>query len=286
MRRNRQDWQEIAGALAAWALAALAVTGLVLYGIPWTDEIQLDTWEVLGLDAAQWADLHRVAGGLLLAAAAAALALGRLVLTRRPIMHGLAGALVLLLAVTTLLRWPPAGWLLPAEDVELAEAPALEQADDDLPYPGSAQEPLSQVAQNLGMETTRVSIALQEAGLQFEGLDQSMAAIARANGTTPQAVYAAIRHLEAPAVTLQTETTLDLIESRFAGRDIRAKTIAALADEASVPLDTALRRLRDAGITAEPSATAATVAEQHGLSPMDVLVLLVIDRPAPRGEPR
>ena len=51
-RQNRLGWQELAGALAAWTLGLLAVTGLVLYGIPWAaDDAELAAWQVLGLDA-------------------------------------------------------------------------------------------------------------------------------------------------------------------------------------------------------------------------------------------
>ncbi len=283
MGRNRQDWQALAGAVAVWALGLLAVTGLVLYGIPWADDAELAAWLVLGLDAEQWSDLHRVAGGLALTAAAAALALGGLQVTRRRGVHLVAAVTVIVLAATTLLRLPPASWLLP-DEAENDVADTGPAADDGLPYPAAAQEPLAQVAANLGMDETRVSIALQEAGLRFAGLDDSLAAIAEANGTTVSAVYDAIRHLEAPALAPHEETTLDLIESRFAGRDIRTRSVAQLADEVSVPLDTALRRLRAAGLEAESSTTAGTLAARHGLEPLDVVVLMAIELPASRSE--
>jgi len=280
-RRSRQDWQEFAGALAAWALGLLAVTGLVLYGIPWTgDEVELAAWQVLGLDAQQWADLHRVGGGLLLVAAAAALALGRLELTRRGMAHSIAAGIVLLLAATALLHWPPASWLL-TEEAEVGEPDALDASAEGLPYPEAADEPLAQLARQLGMEETRVGIALQEAGLRFGGLDESLAAIAQGNGTTAEAVYDAIRHLEAPALAPREEGALELIESRFAGRDIRTRSVAQLADETSVPLATALRRLHAAGMDAEASTTAGTLAAKHGLEPIDVVILLALDAPPP-----
>jgi hypothetical protein len=281
VRLNRLDWQALAGAVAAWALGLLAVTGLVLYGVPWADDAEFAGWRVLGMDAEQWSDLHRVAGGLLLAAAAAGLVFGGLQVTRRRSTHLLAAAIVLMLATTTLLRMPPASWLLTDEaETETAEAGS---AAEDLPYPAAAQEPLAQVARYLGMDETRVAIALQEAGLKFAGLDESLAAIAEANGTTAGAVYDAIRHLEpdAPVAAPQAEATLDLIEARFAGRDIRTRSIAQLADEASIPLETALRRLRAAGLEAESWTTAGTLAARHGLEPLDVVVLLAVEVPLP-----
>lgn len=286
MRRNRQDWQALAGAVAAWALGLLAVTGLVLYGIPWADDAELAGWRVLGLDAEQWSDLHRVAGALLLAAAAAALALGGLQVTRRRGAHLVAAAVVLTLAATTLLRVPPASWLLTDEaDTETTEGGGVE---DGLPYPAAAQEPLAKLASRLGMDETRVSIALQEAGLQFSSLDESLTTIAEANGTTAGAVYDAIRHLDpgAPSPAPPEEATLDLIEARFADRDIRTRSIAQLAEEVSVPLDTALRRLRAAGLAAESWSTAGTLAARHGLEPLDVVVLLALEVPLPPGEQR
>lgn len=277
LRQGRQGWQEAAGALAIWTLVLLAVTGLVLYGVPWAgDEADLAAWTVLGLDAQQWADLHRIAGVALFVAAGAALALGRLEVTRRRSTHAVAAGLVLLLAATTVLRWPPASWLL-EDEVAVEATEDLEAVVEDLPYPEAADEPLAQVARHLGMEETRVAIALQEAGLRFQSLDESLAEIAGNNGTTPEAVYDAIRHLEAPTVVTPEEGALDLIEARFAGRDIRTRSIAQLADETAVPLETALLRLREAGIEAEASTTAGTLAAKYGLDPIDVVLVLVLD---------
>lgn len=278
-RHDRLGWQEMAGALAAWSLGLLAATGLVLYGIPWAaEDMELAAWRVLGLDAQQWADLHRVAGIALFVAAAAALALGRLELTGRRLAHVAAAGLLILLVAATLLRWPPVSWLL-EDEAAFATPEVVETVEEGLPYPEAAEEPLAQVARNLGMDATRVAIALQEAKLRFQGLDETLAEIAASNGTTAQAVYDAIRHLEAPAVAPAAEGTLDLIEARFAGRDIRTRSIAQLADEVSVPLETALQRLGALGIEADASTTAGTLAAKHGLDPIDVVVVLALDSP-------
>ena len=278
-RHDRLGWQEMAGALAAWSLGLLAATGLVLYGIPWAaEDTELAAWRVVGLDAQQWADLHRVAGLALFVAAAAAMALGRLELPRRRLAHAAAAGLVTLLVAATLLRWPPVSWLL-EDDAAFATPEFVETVEEGLPYPEAAEEPLAQVARNLGMDATRVAIALQEAKLRFQGLDETLAEIAENNGTTAQAVYDAIRHLEPPAVAPNAEGTLDLIEARFAGRDIRTRSIAQLADEVSVPLETALQRLAALGIEADPSTTAGTLAAKHGLDPIDVVVVLALDSP-------
>jgi predicted DNA-binding protein YlxM (UPF0122 family) len=132
------------------------------------------------------------------------------------------------------------------------------------------------------MDTTRVTIALQEAKLRFQGLDESLAEIAERNGTSPEAVYDAIRHLEAPALAPHEEGTLDLIEARFAGRDIRTRSLAQLADEVSVPLETALERLRALGIEADASSTAGTLAAKHGLDPIDIVVVIAMESPLRR----
>lgn len=278
-RHDRLGWQEMAGALAAWSLGLLAATGLVLYGIPWAaEDMELAAWRVLGLDAQQWADLHRVAGLALFVAAAAALALGRLELTGRRLAHVAAAGLLILLVAATLLRWPPVSWLL-EDEAAFATPEVVETVEEGLPYPEAAEEPLAQVARNLGMDATRVAIALQEAKLRFQGLDETLAEIAASNGTTAQAVYDAIRHLEPRAVPPTAEGTLDLIEARFAGRDIRTRSIAQLADEVSVPLETALQRLGALGIEADASTTAGTLAAKHGLDPIDVVVVLALDSP-------
>ncbi|MCU0766989.1 MAG: DUF4405 domain-containing protein [Gammaproteobacteria bacterium] len=282
MRYDRsQLWREAAAGLAVWSLAALALTGLVLYAVLWTSPEEGAAPTLLGLSLDQWADVHDVLGIAFLVAALATLALGRPAWPVAPAAHGLAAAAVTVIVGLTLMHLPPATWLLP----EGYPREAVESADEEpgaLPYPGAGDEPLAAVAREMAMDPTRVVIALQEAGLHFESLDETLEAIAGHNGTTAAAVYDAIRHLEAPLLAPHEETPFDLVESRFMGHDVRGKTVAQLAEAASVPLDLALRRLRAAGIDAKPGELADTVASNSGVTPMDVLAALVVEGYRPR----
>lgn len=274
-------WREIAAALALWTVGALALTGLVLYVLLWSGADGDPDGGLLGLSLDAWADLHDVLGVAFLASAVAVLALGRPTWPMAPPAHGLAAATVTLLAGMTLMQLPPATWLLPADDgVETAE-PVGEEASD-LPYPGADEDPVRAVAQQMGMDQTRVAIALQEAGLSYDSLDDSLETIAARNDTNAGAVYEAIRHLEAPVLAPHEETAVDIVESRFMGHEVRGKTVEQLAKAASVPLELALRRLRAAGMEAGPQDQADTVAARSGVTPMDVLAALVIEGYRPR----
>lgn len=274
-------WREIAAGLALWSVGALALTGLVLYVLLWSGADGHADGGLLGLSLDAWADLHDVLGVAFLASVVAVLALGRPVWPTAPTAHGLAAATVTLLAGLTLMQLPPATWLLPADgEIEMAE-PVDEEASD-LPYPGADEDPVAAVARQMGMDETRVVIALQEAGLRYDTLDDSLESIAARNDTSAEAVYEAIRHLEAPVLAPHEETSIDIVESRFMGHEVRGKTVEQLATAASVPLELALRRLRAAGMEANPQDQADTVAARSGVTPMDVLAALVIEGYRPK----
>lgn len=274
-------WREIAAGLALWNVGALALTGLVLYVLLWSGADGQADGALLGLSLDAWADLHDVLGVAFLASVVAVLALGRPVWPAAPTAHGLAAAAVTLLAGLTLMQLPPATWLLPPDgEIEIAE-PVDEEAGE-LPYPGADEDPVAAVARQMGMDETRVAIALQEAGLHYDTLDDSLESIAARNDTSAEAVYEAIRHLEAPVLAPHEETSIDIVESRFMGHEVRGKTVEQLAKAASVPLELALRRLRAAGMEANPQDQADTVAARSGVTPMDVLAALVIEGYRPR----
>ena len=281
MNRIPALWREIAAALALWTVGALALTGLVLYVLLWSGADANPDGGLLGLPLDAWADLHDVLGVAFLASAVAVLALGRPVWPTAPPAQGLAAATVTLLAGLTLMQLPPATWLLPTDDgIELAE-PVDEEASG-LPYPGADEDPLAIVARQMGMDETRIAIALQEAGLRYDTLNDSLDSVAARNDTSAEAVYEAIRHLEAPVPAPDEETSIDIVESRFLGHEVRGKTVEQLATAASVPLELALRRLRAAGMDAGPQDQADTVAARSGVTPMDVLAALVIEGYRPK----
>jgi hypothetical protein len=111
--------------------------------------------------------------------------------------------------------WPVSVLLNPAEvaaDYEIEDG--MGEALSGLPYPGAEHESMAVVAQRMGMEPTRVEIALQEAKLVYRDLEQTLEGVAARNGTTASAVYAALRHLEAPPASPEEEAALDLAQKR------------------------------------------------------------------------
>ena len=279
--RESQLWREIAAGLAIWTLGALGLTGVALHAVLWMGATEVPDAGLLRLTPDDWADLHDVFGLAFLASAATMLALGRPAWPARLPAHGVAALAIAALVALTLLHLPPASWLLPQTGAGEVMEPGEDEAGA-LPYPGAEQDPVSVVARQMEMDEVRVAIALQEAGLLYRSLDETLEAIATRNGTTADSVYEAIRHLEAPTLAPGEETAIDVVESRFMGRDVRGKTVEQLAEAASVPLDTALRRLRAAGIEAKPQDTGDAVAARSNVTPMDVLAVLVIEGYRPR----
>jgi len=218
---TRHPFQAYADATLAWALGGMVITGLVLY-LPLPDPEVTAEPAVFGIDFLTWLDLHRAFGGLFLAAGVGSM-LGRLAPHRAGFgaglggervtstaRHGVAALLAAAVAIMALAHWWPVSVLLtPTEIVEDLEPAAA------LPYPDAEHESLAAVARRMGMEATRVEIALQEAKLLYRDLEQTLEAVAARNATTPGAVYAALRHLEAAPVSAEEEAALDLAQKRL-----------------------------------------------------------------------
>jgi hypothetical protein len=224
---SRNPIRPYADAALAWALGGMLVTGLVLY-LPLPDPEVAAAPAVLGIDLLTWMNLHRAFGGLFLAAGLAA-ALARMAPARSAIgagfgapavapaaRHGVAALLAAAVAIMAAAHWWPVSVLLnPAEvaaDYEIEDGTG--EGLSGLPYAGAEHESMAVVAQRMGMEPTRVEIALQEAKLVYRDLEQTLEGVAARNGTTASAVYAALRHLEAPPASPEEEAALDLAQKR------------------------------------------------------------------------
>lgn len=222
---SRKSLEAYADTTLAWALGGMLLTGLVLY-LPIPDPEVAAEPAVFGVDLLTWMNLHRAFGGLFLASGAASL-LGRLAPAYPGAGHGVGGAsltrgarhavaalLAATVAIMALAHWWPVSVLLnPVETVEDHEVE--DGAGSALPYAGAEHESIAVVARRMGMEVARVEIALQEARLLYRDLEQTLEAVAARNATTPDVVYAALRHLEAPPPTPEEEAALDLAVKRL-----------------------------------------------------------------------
>lgn len=225
---TRHPFQAYADATLAWALGGMVVTGLVLY-LPLPDPEVTAESAVFGIGFLTWLDLHRAFGGLFLAAGAGSM-LGRLAPHRAGFgagfggervtstsRHGVAALLAAAVAIMALAHWWPVSVLLTPTEIEqgLEIDDGAGEPGEALPYPGAEHESIAVVAHRMGMEATRVEIALQEAKLLYRDLEQTLEAVAARNATSPGTVYAALRHLEAAPVSAEEEAALDLAQKRL-----------------------------------------------------------------------
>lgn len=220
----RTPIQPYADAALAWALGGMIATGLVLY-LPLPDPEVAAEPAVFGIDLLSWMNLHRAFGGLFLAAGAVSM-LGRLAPPRTGLggslaspgvapaaRHGVAALLAAAVAIMAMAHWWPVSVLL--NPVEVAQDYEIDDGSGSgLPYAGAEHESIAAVARRMGMEATRVEIALQEARLVYRDLEQTLEAVAARNATTAGVVYAALRHLEAAPPPPEAEAALDLAQKR------------------------------------------------------------------------
>jgi len=95
---------------------------------------------------------------------------------------------------------------------------------------------------------------------------QTLAEFAKQHRRTPQEVYAALQAATPPAAAPAAHAG--------AGMGLRVKTVADVASELCISAESALARLKQYKIQAQPQDTTRTVASNANVRPFDVVELL------------
>lgn len=188
----------------------LAVSGAVGYLAPRGREAHWVDWRIMALDKDQWASIHILSAPLFVILGMVHIAYNwRLLLgyihrtTAKVAGYGRELAVAVLLSAvlvgTTVANLPPVNLL--DERFKEYYAASVERA----PWPHAEEADLETVSLRTGIPVGRIMSALEEAGMPARDSTRTLVEIARAHGTSPNLVFAAIQQ-HAGEGEQQTET--------------------------------------------------------------------------------
>ncbi len=178
------------------SFVSLVLTSIVLYVVPEGRVAYWSDWHWLGLSKSQWGDLHINLGFLFLAAGLLHLGYNWKAMVAsmtnkarglRRFTPALSVALLanVVIVVGTLLHLPPFTAILEFGH-SFKETAAVKFGEP--PYGHAELSSLALFAKRTGLGLDTMKAGLTKAGIHFSGEDQTLLAIAKANGITPKAV--------------------------------------------------------------------------------------------------
>ena len=271
----------------AWAFLIATITGIVLYIVPhgrvayWTD------WRLAALNRDAWTDIHIIVGLVFICGG-----IFHLYFNWKPFKHHLservaghlhlkreivvATVVSLLIVITAIAKLPPVTWVFDLND-RVKDA-WVTSPEFEPPFGHAEELSLAVFARRQRMDLQAAMAELRSKGVTFSGPEQKLIDIARANQTNPMNIYMLIRKFEMPIeLTPGLVYTPALVEEKFAGMGLGAKSLGQICAEVGVPIDQATIRLTRAGIQANPEEKMKAIAERHSKLPLDVLKHILVE---------
>jgi hypothetical protein len=270
------SFRRIVSLVTTLSFLVMAYTGIMLFISPQGRVANWADWTLWGLGKDDYAALHMNFMVVFLLAS-----ILHIYLNWSPLMSYLRDAARRLIVVTpefilaaclctlvvagTLLAWPPFRNLV-------AFNATVEDSWIDTygepPYGHAELSSLDQFSRHLGLATEESLARLRAGGLAADGPDQTLDAIARRNGVSPQRVYDLIRAGAPAGPAAAPDGGLPRPGS---GSGLGRKTLAELDREGVIRLPVALERLKVRGVSADGDSTLKEVANELGASPHDLL---------------
>jgi hypothetical protein len=253
------------------AFVFLILTSIVLYIVPQGRVAYWSDWRLLGLTKTDWGNIHINLGLLLLLSIAfhiyynwkpivAYLKNKARQLTVFTADFNVAAIVVVAFIVGTYFLIPPFSWVL---GLSTAIKDTAARKYGEPPYGHAELSTLKSFASKMNLDLNHSMDSLQAAGIRFNGADQTLLAIAKANRLTPQQVYLAMQ----PQPTGNGNATV-LPPQPLPGMGRR--TLADLCNEYGLNIPTVLRGLEAGNIGARAEMTLREIAETNQRSPQDV----------------
>ena len=266
----------------------MSLSGVVAFVNPqgriayWTD------WSMLGLTKEQWGDIHILSSLLFVVAGVIHIYynwrplmnyLGQKVASGRKHQREIAITILLSLVIVASAIWkiPPLSYLLDL-NAYVKELWVVHK-DYEPPFGHTELLSLKVFCQKTNIPLEAAMAALKEQRLAGVEADRLLKDIARANNTSPMAVYRLIKGLEAK---LQPSTagvvyTAERVESQFAGAGIGNKTLPELATQTGQEASQMQSRLVRKGLKAADSVALKQLAAQNNLQPLELLKAALVD---------
>ena len=271
----------------------MSLSGVVAFVNPqgriayWTD------WSMLGLTKEQWGDIHILSSLLFVVAGVIHIYynwrplmnyLGQKVASGRKHQREIAITILISLIIVASAVWriPPLSYLLDL-NAYVKELWVVHK-DYEPPFGHAELLSLKVFCQKTNIPLDAAMAALKEQRLAGVEADRLLKDIARANNTSPMAVYRLIKGLEArpQPSTAGVVYTAERVESQFAGAGIGNKTLPELATQTGQEVSQMQSRLVRKGLKAADSVALKQLEAQNNLQPLELLKAALVDDYRPR----
>ena len=271
----------------------MSLSGVVAFVNPqgriayWTD------WSMLGLTKEQWGDIHILSSLLFVVAGVIHIYynwrplmnyLGQKVASGRKHQREIAITILISLIIVASAVWriPPLSYLLDL-NAYVKELWVVHK-DYEPPFGHAELLSLKVFCQKTNIPLDAAMAALKEQRLAGVEADRLLKDIARANNTSPMAVYRLIKGLEArpQPSTAGVVYTAERVESQFAGAGIGNKTLPELATQTGQEVSQMQSRLVRKGLKAADSVALKQLAAQNNFQPLELLKAALVDDYRPR----
>ena len=292
MLKNKQSSRSLVAFVVTWAFAILTITGLVLYVVPQGRVAYWTHWSMLGLGKEQWGDVHMMFGGVFIIAGIVHLYFnwkpfkkflaervkGQLQLKQEFVIAMLFSVLIVVMSI---FHVPPVSWVFNLNQTlkdSWVTSPELEP-----PFGHAEEVSLAGISRRMGLNLDQGIQALKRKGFVFNGPQESLDKIARANNVTPMDVYAIIRQYEKQPEPLPAAgMTVEDVEARFAGTGLGRKTLDEVCKSIRMGITNCVERLTEKGFKVATDEKLKQAAERYEINPIDVLKMLLVNDYKPK----
>ena len=286
MLKNKQSTRSLIAFIVTWAFAILTITGMVLYIVPQGRVAFWTHWSLLGLSKEQWADVHMIFGGIFIIAGIVHLYYnwkpfkkflverikGQLQIKQEFVVAMVFSIIIVAMSVSHI---PPVSWVFDLNQIlkdSWVTSPELEP-----PFGHAEEVSLAGISRRMRLDLEQAIEALKRKGYQFNGPQDSLEQIAKANAITPMAVYEVIRPYEKEEEPVPDQgMTIAEVENRYAGTGLGRKTLAEVCETIKLTVSHCSQRLAAKGFEISTEEKLKQAAERYEINPIDVLKMLLV----------
>jgi hypothetical protein len=175
---------------------------------------------------------------------------------RRKRELALAGVVVIILLTITIADAPPASLVM---DFGSDLKNSWVTRDEEPPLPHAELLTLGECAERLSIPTAELRSRLRLEGIDVDTPSASLGEIANRNGLTPLELYGKMERNATRSTTRPAP-----------GSGYGRRTVAQIAEQLAIPVDTALGRLNRHGISAGAQSMLRDIASTYGLTPSEI----------------
>ncbi len=147
-----------------------------------------------------------------------------------------------------------------------------ETPQSSAPAPHAEEWTLRQVVESLGIDSNSARTVLETAGFTITGPEQTLRDMADNNDTTPAIVY--------QILTVVESNGKEKIRPAGSGqRGLGRRSLNDITDQAGIPLDEILARLKAQGIDAESTDTLRDLSKEYNKTPGELWALVTGENP-------